>query len=775
MRRILSWIMVICLLLSPLPAFSEGAADAEAAQEQAVPENALQIEVEYDEENAEWDGKLSARVRVIWSDADKAAEDVFVWFETRDGLKLSKGEEELALGDIEAGAAVVFGIELEFDSSCETPDYVPEPTLIITAGGSNTDYTVYTCKLDGTTEPRALVVGCDPKGKTPLATPQSVEIAEGFFSNGYYNQRKIKTVSEHNPPDFFSFLEQLLAWETDENDITYIYLNAHGVYQEGELIVIPAFEAYVPDSYRPVIQGKTYPDEQIVAFSALLTILDGGLKGKWVLIADTCFSGQMIGMGKEIVADQDRYTIVTSTDSTHQAWGFGATTFTDTLGTLTEKHADENGCVTAYDLWAYASDTFSETITFILPQIGGNEAAVLACSDPGYDDGKRLLTVIEEKLEYRTAVEMYYAYLNEWVVPEIGLAHRDDRFTGKAAMDWDAAYWAELLDVYGFSGLLSAAVCDLDKNGSMDMITLTVSPREQALIEATGVFFSVDLEMYQIEKGQVVRSDLRENILYLGEEGNGIWSSMKCWLVEYNDQLIFRSHCYSTPGMSEVGDWSCNFGCTFRDGRIVDGAPSTYQSGYELKTEDGRQYGTPSYDEDIFKHMGDGVAAIEACYSTLRGAQYNAADATSLYEYIHGYQPCRAYEPLKLTSVPLQRSRKDEVKDSIKQSVDAAMNAVGKTAYRYGVSCDKNTGEATQVIIYSEKYSYKEVDTELLREMAVAVLECPDVSVAPAVISAMKDFTFKNKSEVSQSVGSCEIRFMMSPQGTYLLVLNLNW
>ena len=203
LKGFFSILLALCLLTAPLCSLAEGVLANPAAEETPVPANALEIEVTYDEENAEWDGRLSAQVRVIWNgpDSGTSAKDVWVSMETEDGLKLAKGEEKLELGDIEPDSAVIFGIELEFDHSVETPDYVPEPTLKITAGGSNTDYTVYTCRLDGTTEPRMMIIGADVGGTTPDAIINDTNMVKETFSGSYYNKYPLDITPPYLDPE----------------------------------------------------------------------------------------------------------------------------------------------------------------------------------------------------------------------------------------------------------------------------------------------------------------------------------------------------------------------------------------------------------------------------------------------------------------------------------------------------------------------------------------------------------------------------------------------
>ena len=407
----------------------------------------------------------------------------------------------------------------------------------------------------------------------------------------------------------------------------------------------------------------------------------------------------------------------------------------------------------------------------------GLSDALLYCTNPEFDDDRRLLTVIEETVEYRSDLELYYDYLREQVMPEIGMARRDEPAIGECR--FDAAYWADVMADQCVSGLLSASVCDLDRNGSLDMITLTITPRDLALIERTGIHFSVNLDMYQIENGKVVRSDSREDILFVNKENFGIWSHMRCWMVDYNAQISLTASCYSSAGNSD--EWVHAFSCTFQNGRIVDGAASIYLKDHVIQTEEGDVYNSSDWGYGYYNHMGSGVAFIEI-YSGNGHEIYNALDYTKLYEYIYGYAEPERYAPLKLVAVPVQAlpveektpiERREEVQSCVGAAMEAAASAAGKEAYVYYVSCSTETGEATQITVYSNLTDYSAVDTEMLRSMALAALESPAIAAPEEVLSAVRSFEFAQKSHIEKRAGACRIQLMMIPDGTYCLVLDL--
>ena len=288
------------------------------------------------------------------------------------------------------------------------------------------------------------------------------------------------------------------------------------------------------------------------------------------------------------------------------------------------------------------------------------------------------------------------------------------------------------------------------------------------------MYYSTDMDMYQIEDGKVVRSDSRKEILRIDSENAYKLTHMAFWMIDFEGQIIFNSNCYSSSGKSEIDDESHGFGCVFEDGKIVDGAPSIYREGYENKTENGEVYTSTGWVWGDYANNGDKLACIEANYSTMQGAEYEAAEFTRLYDYINGFAKPEAYEPLKITSVERQQTRADVVKANVVQAVETAMNAAGMQAYNFGVSCDRTTGNVTQAIIYSDEYDYGAVDTGKLRAMALAILRCPDTAATADAAAVMQGFEFKKKGSNNAYADGCEISFVMIPDGSYALLLNFN-
>ena len=417
-------------------------------------------------------------------------------------------------------------------------DYTPEPTLRITGAGSNTDYTLYTCRLDGTTEPRMLVLGWEQLGEVPRAVQTDLDLVTSAFSKSYYNKRQFLVESHPcNGGTFESLISTVEQWQDDANDITYIYINAHGALDDG--VPIPAFFAET-EKESVWIDDQEYTGEEIVTYRDVLAYLDAHCKGRVVLLTDICYSGPLITTVSDLKLSLDKHALFTATDrrTPSYAWPdefnladmdrtgllgklidlpdvmapFSYGWFTNDLCDLLDAGyaEDENGVVTVSDACNYIKDTLTamtmrlkskwedknreslsldsfsglddvfdgmdywyERMTGLLKVPGvanllnemnpldalqqicvmvlynynpiclGLSDVLLYCTNPEYDDGRRLLTVIEETVEYRSDLELNYDYLREQVMPEIGMARRDEPVIGECR--FDAACWADVM------------------------------------------------------------------------------------------------------------------------------------------------------------------------------------------------------------------------------------------------------------------------------------------------------------------------------------------
>ena len=126
--------------------------------------------------------------------------------------------------------------------------------------------------------------------------------------------------------------------------------------------------------------------------------------------------------------------------------------------------------------------------------------------------------------------ELFYAYLRANVVPKIGTCDGASFVTPLGEKDMKSN---------GGSGLLSALVDDLDNDGSLEMVTVTVSEKEStgdmlvSLVFGTGYqTVSVDIDLYELVDGEdgkeVVHADGPKNIGYMEHISYGSSSVYAC-------------------------------------------------------------------------------------------------------------------------------------------------------------------------------------------------------------------------------------------------------
>ncbi|MBQ4424804.1 MAG: hypothetical protein II882_03575 [Lachnospiraceae bacterium] len=112
----------------------------------------------------------------------------------------------------------------------------------------------------------------------------------------------------------------------------------------------------------------------------------------------------------------------------------------------------------------------------------------------------------ENYVYFRTSMtkdlaELFYKYLRSKVVPKIGVCDGADFVTE-----------LENKDIRKGSGLLSALVDDLDKDGSPEMVTVTITEQDIAgtvgsLVFPSGSCVAANLDLYELVDGEVVHAD----------------------------------------------------------------------------------------------------------------------------------------------------------------------------------------------------------------------------------------------------------------------------
>jgi len=876
--RWISLLLTLLLFMQPLYALAEAAPPPVAPENQAAPvmtaeeaaqaerlQRALQISVDYAE--TDWDGMAEAIITVTWpgTEAVETAENVCARIQLRDGLYIVAGLESVELGSISAGQSAVFGVILGYDRQIERQKEKPEPTLVITAYSGNTDYTRYTAVMDGMTEPRALVVAWEDTDIGPRAMQANIDMMKDTFSKSYYNGKAFDISDSFdviNETGFESAMGRMAGWEENANDVTYVYINAHGPMDND--VPIPAFQAETVQA-PVVVNGRTYSGG-LIPYESLLTYLDQNLDGRVVIITEICFSGQLLDVAGQMGIDAEKFSILTAAPNnvTSQLWGdqtehlkinlpFSYGWFTNDLCDLLDAGyaKDANGAVTVGAAYAYLSDAktalknrfdtalndtneedllptdisglndvfdtidvwgermrewlnmdggllaiMDETepleyfrqglmnaISWLDPRFAGNNSTLLYCSDPAYDNEKRLLVIEEEKWEVFSPVELYYDYLRREVRPVIGEASSNEEIMG--AEGYGAEHWSQVTGTVG--GLLSAAVADLDKNGTPDLLTIEVDTLSREQIEQSGRYFSVDLKLYQIVDGAVEMSDVIEDVIFVNERDRSCNSHTNFRLTEYEGRLLLECWASFTDGLSYDNGMNAFFG--FDDGCFAEAParPSPYEMNYF--TVDGRAY-SPSltaYEigyqpNGVFRasSMGEFLAYINYVayfYPKNPGYVYHAGDYTKLYEYLYEYEPEDYFTPLSYVGQPLPTAAPEEQSaDANKAAIEAALaeaaapyqERMDSARFRYSVRYKKN-GDLSQIMISIGHTSAGAIDTELLRELCMSLVSAEGSGLPADAASMVSGFEFRKGK--SASAGLVEMEMNQKPSGEFVVTI----
>lgn len=373
-----------------------------AADPDSAPYLALFVEYEKTEQYCTTHAK--ATLRYVNSNGkidNPAAQNVTIELKTEDTLELLDGSSyQVFYNDLACGSEYTF----EFDLFCEFPmeavEKAPEPKLTITVKSANAGGCEYTCTFDSMTEPRAFVWGWETSDMAPEAIQNDIAMMEILFEKSYYNKQHFDVSSFYNHEDIWELMSQLKSLETDDNDVTYIYINAHGP-RIGDYF-FPGFEAYAPDTY-VIFRDKKYENKNLVLFKEFFGYLQQNLRGRIVVVFDVCQSGAAIERAEDMGFEEGQLSLITSVneDSAAGAW--------DDYGWFTKEvykeFVDKPGVQTAGDVYGamrHHADTTVQLGAFatINPQFTGNSDTVMFCfdenewiEDPEFVVAKETLTV----------------------------------------------------------------------------------------------------------------------------------------------------------------------------------------------------------------------------------------------------------------------------------------------------------------------------------------------------------------------------------------------
>ena len=303
MREFISKILIITMLISGI---SPAATGAEPVEGQA-PHLTLETECR----NAEKDGSFDLVLEIGFERGTgtgqiSRAENVTVHAEGTYGLKPQNA-------DIEAGDITNTGT-VTVNYIYEDPDGSPHPSLDrpwvrVSIESDNCGSLEYICELDVQPRARYLILhGHEDSLESSIGN--SADIVENIYTSRRFDGVPVLGEDKYINPeegqfiDSEGYLDTLRSFHTDDNDITYIYVAAHGGPDDGT--------GASPLSFKK-------KDGSLITMEELLTYVNQNVKGRVVLLFDNCYSGRAVEYAESSGMDPDRYFVASATTSKNQS------------------------------------------------------------------------------------------------------------------------------------------------------------------------------------------------------------------------------------------------------------------------------------------------------------------------------------------------------------------------------------------------------------------------------------------------------------------------
>lgn len=428
MKKVISVMLALLLMLTVVPAGMaeqapaednglKGAIGEKLLEETALPQDQpyLAMYVEYEKTDAYCTTHAKATLLYVNGNGksdNPAAKDIVIELKTEDTLELIEGSDyHVFFDELPCGGKYTF----EFDLFCEFPmeqvEEAPEPKLTITTRSSNAGGCEYTCTFDSMTEPRAFVWGWDIDESTPHAVQNDLDMMKELFDRSYYNMQPVEAYREYNHPDIQELVGLVAEMETDHNDVTYIYINAHGATTDNGKRIIPGFFAYAPGN-DVVIDDKVFEDQNIVGYYQLFPIIQQHVKGRIVFVFDICYSEMALSRAENAGFEEDQLSLLVSVNDT---WGAGVYEFEDGYGWFTKEVYDEfskrTGSQSIGDVYSHMrkhADTHLGLVGkgTVDPHFTGNSDTVIFCFDENAWIEDPEFVVVEESLAVSLPAEI---------------------------------------------------------------------------------------------------------------------------------------------------------------------------------------------------------------------------------------------------------------------------------------------------------------------------------------------------------------------------------
>ncbi len=474
----------------------------------------VSLKVEYDEPTA--DGRLSAWLYVSCdqgNSSESVAENVIVQIQAHERIEYLDvtGPYEIGpqpnncyvlyLHDMASGTKQMCTLRLQYKFQepvtektilgtktkpvhqylNEDGTYI-EPWLNVTVSSDNYGMCEYTCDLDIMSKPRALLIGWDLDEEGVGNIQNDLNMMGEAYSGCYFNGLPVEVEAQQYNQEITSVDAFISGIDIDDNDITFIYVNAHGYMDYKQ------YFAGMNSGYQLNINGEIIDAPRVIAYKDLVDYFST-FSGRVVIVLDICFSGNAMDAAPEYL-DPDRTVLITSVDKetfsgAYPSYGWfandvakmgGAAGHIDWEEALTEAIAkadalntvklsgveaikalgklitdpNEDGVITAGEVYSresargiqLAADKAVLTVllampasffldeekanelisTGICPQIYGNADLPVFVRDEEYDDGKVFIAVKNEK--YRNVYRTLCAEFNDFDYAEY-LAYLD--------------------------------------------------------------------------------------------------------------------------------------------------------------------------------------------------------------------------------------------------------------------------------------------------------------------------------------------------------------
>jgi len=180
-------------------------------------------------------------------------------------------------------------------------------------------------QADGIRTNRALLIGVDDFVSRPSTYPSSTNnvfaIQEALQASSTPFDTIMIPPEPVTGPDALAELIRDTFAQADEDDVSYLYISTHGVYDDPEKAT--GIALLLSDGKT---EGRMTPKQLQDALS--------GVKGTKVILLDACYSGAFIGKGmrkqpKDVYFLGDEYKVLTSSGAMEESWYWNTTESTE--------------------------------------------------------------------------------------------------------------------------------------------------------------------------------------------------------------------------------------------------------------------------------------------------------------------------------------------------------------------------------------------------------------------------------------------------------------